>query len=621
MGSANKLEYWKKKAEKLSPKQWKILLGSAAGLVVVIVVLAVVLANNVGLMVGRADALLESGKAEQARELYTAALDRQGDYVPAILGLANAEVAVGDPNAALLLLEDKRTALQDEQLDSLYDQLLPTHEIDLEAGTYRELKQVVLSSRRSDVKLYYTLDGSAPDEGSATYEQPIELPVGKSKLSVMAVAENGARGKVESREYNLDLRVPEPVTATPMPGAYDTEQVVALTAYPGDAIYYTLDGTEPTEQSRLYDFPAQEEPPSEEKPQADGADKDDAEPNDGADADEERDDEGQAARGIEVGEGVTTIKAIAVTDKGVASDVATFVYNLSDMKPHPVEFDVEGGVYSTEQTVHLTANKEEYKIYYTLNGLDPTEDATLYEQELVLENGFNGVVRAIAVSETGKMSDVVEVGYVIQVIRLPDAPVESAADQSATRSPRGTLGPVTDGGGAADGGAADVQTSGGGSIGGSGGASNIATTTDSNAAYACAQLTNQLRSSLGLSQLTIDSNLMAAAQQRAYEMTANDYYSHTRPDGRWYNTAALDYGFSTYKRACENIAMCTFGVPNNRDWTISNVVTGQYWYNKWKGSNAHYINMTRTNLTRIGVGIAYRCDDGMYTVMASMLLL
>ncbi len=620
MGSSSKLEYWKKKAEKLNPKQWKILLGSAAGLIVVIVVIAVVLANNVGLMVSRADALLENGKPEQAREAYIAALDRQEDFVPAILGLANAEVAVGDPNAALHLLEEKLTAVDDEQVSDLYEQLLPTHEIDLEAGTYQDRKQVVLSSKRSDVRLYYTLDGSEPDEGSAVYEQPIELPVGKSKLAVMAIAENGARGKVESREYNLDLRAPDPVTATPMPGTYDTEQVVALTAYPGDAIYYTLDGSEPTEQSTLYDFPASEQPsgegePSEEEPPADGAEADDPA------AETDPDDVEEPAHGIEIGEGVTTIKAIAITDKGVVSETATFVYTLTDMKPHPVAFDVEGGVYSSEQTIHLTADKETYKIYYTLNGLDPTEDSALYEKELVLEDGFNGVVRAIAVSETGKSSDVVEVGYVIQVIRLPDAPVDTAADQSASRSPRGTLGPVT-GGGETDGGAAVTPSTGGGSIGGSsGGASNIATTTDSNAAYACAQLTNQLRSSLGLSQLTIDSNLMAAAQQRAYEMTANNYYSHTRPDGRWYNTAALDYGFSTYKRACENIAMCTFGVPNNRDWTISNVVTGQYWYSKWKGSNAHYINMTRKNLTKIGVGIAYRCDDGMYTVMASMLLL
>lgn len=112
---------------------------------------------------------------------------------------------------------------------------------------------------------------------------------------------------------------------------------------------------------------------------------------------------------------------------------------------------------------------------------------------------------------------------------------------------------------------------------------------------------------------------MQAAQQRAYEMVAYDCYGHTRPNGSSYNTVGIAYGFGDYGRMCENIAMVSWW--GTTDYSLDNVVTGGYWYNKWKNSSAHYQNMTRTTVTRIGVGVAYKVVDGETYVMASMLLL
>ncbi len=56
------------------------------------------------------------------------------------------------------------------------------------------------------------------------------------------------------------------------------------------------------------------------------------------------------------------------------------------------------------------------------------------------------------------------------------------------------------------------------------------------------QLVNEIRAEHGLSQLTWDSNIAAAGEIRAEEITSN--YSHTRPDGSdWYTADAdLLYG-------------------------------------------------------------------------------
>ena len=59
--------------------------------------------------------------------------------------------------------------------------------------------------------------------------------------------------------------------------------------------------------------------------------------------------------------------------------------------------------------------------------------------------------------------------------------------------------------------------------------------------------TNQNRSANGLAGLTLQSQLNSAAQAKANDMVAKDYWSHTSPDGRqpWDFITAAGYSYST----------------------------------------------------------------------------
>ncbi|PJI09778.1 MULTISPECIES: chitobiase/beta-hexosaminidase C-terminal domain-containing protein [Clostridium] len=144
-----------------------------------------------------------------------------------------------------------------------------------------------------------------------------------------------------------DIIVPttaEPASLTVTPsvkgGTYASAQNVSLTASrPGSTIYYTLDGTEPTENSTKYTAP------------------------------------------ITI-DSNTTIKAIAVDAQGNKSDVDTENYTINI--PLTASADLAEGTYYGAKTVTLTASKQNAVIYYTTDGTTPTSSSTKYTAPIIL---------------------------------------------------------------------------------------------------------------------------------------------------------------------------------------------------------------------------------------------
>jgi uncharacterized protein YkwD len=103
------------------------------------------------------------------------------------------------------------------------------------------------------------------------------------------------------------------------------------------------------------------------------------------------------------------------------------------------------------------------------------------------------------------------------------------------------------------------------------------------------EATNQQRTDADEANLTLDSRLMAAAQAKADDMTAKNYWSHNSPDGRtpWSFVTAAGYG---YQVAGENLA---FGFNN-----ASDTVAG------WMNSSEHRANILNQDYQNVGFGVA-----------------
>jgi uncharacterized protein YkwD len=100
------------------------------------------------------------------------------------------------------------------------------------------------------------------------------------------------------------------------------------------------------------------------------------------------------------------------------------------------------------------------------------------------------------------------------------------------------------------------------------------------------QLVNQERAKAGLSALTTNSTLQAAANLRAQETVQS--FSHTRPNGTTFSTVLKEYGIS-YRTAGENIA---YGQK-----------TPQEVVNAWMNSSGHRANIMNANFGKVGIGV------------------
>ena len=108
--------------------------------------------------------------------------------------------------------------------------------------------------------------------------------------------------------------------------------------------------------------------------------------------------------------------------------------------------------------------------------------------------------------------------------------------------------------------------------------------------------TNALRRENGVSVLTVNGELMQAAQVRADEMAAHTVYSHTRPNGGKFNT----------------VADCPYMAENIHriaDWTMSNQTLAERAVADWSASTTHNKNMVNPKLSEIGVGLARGVND------------
>ena len=100
------------------------------------------------------------------------------------------------------------------------------------------------------------------------------------------------------------------------------------------------------------------------------------------------------------------------------------------------------------------------------------------------------------------------------------------------------------------------------------------------------EITNNYRSLVGVSSLTLDSSLVEAASIRAKELSNS--FSHTRPKGSSCFTVLSELGIS-YGTAGENIAA---GYSSSQS-----VMEG------WRSSSGHYQNIISSKFKKIGIGV------------------
>ena len=112
---------------------------------------------------------------------------------------------------------------------------------------------------------------------------------------------------------------------------------------------------------------------------------------------------------------------------------------------------------------------------------------------------------------------------------------------------------------------------------------------------------NSQRAAAGVGALTLDPTLEAVARQRAQDMAAKNYFSHTSPSGETAFTILAGFGY-TYSIAGENIARNNYPDADS----ASTAMTG------FMNSASHRENVLDGRFNRVGIAVAFGADNMKY---------
>ena len=233
----------------------------------------------------------------------------------------------------------------------------------LPAGTYSTAQQVTINAPiPADATVYYTIDGTDPDQTSAVYNGAIDIPLNTVfTLKARAYRTDWDPSPVYTAVYNMTGQVQLPTAMfTPAAGTYQTAQTVTLAAatLPTDAtLRYTLDGSEPSLSSAAYLSPI----------------------------------------ALPMGQ-TTTVKVKGFKDGWTPSETKTAVYNITGQLTFntPV-FDPAPGIYTTAQSVTINSTHQAgTTIRYTTNGSEPTASSPVYSAPIAVALNTNMTIKVKA---------------------------------------------------------------------------------------------------------------------------------------------------------------------------------------------------------------------------------
>ncbi len=120
-----------------------------------------------------------------------------------------------------------------------------------EEGTYDNAIRLKISANTSGT-VYYTLDGSVPNESSPRYDSPIVLDHGEYVVSAVFINQYGIVSDMVTGTYNISNNIPDAPVVNADSGDYHTPVLIKVEVPEGYKVYYTTDRSVPTVDSVQY---------------------------------------------------------------------------------------------------------------------------------------------------------------------------------------------------------------------------------------------------------------------------------------------------------------------------------------------------------------------------------
>jgi hypothetical protein len=252
---------------------------------------------------------------------------------------------------------------------------------DPSGGNYETSQTVSILCETLGVTILYTTDGSDPNSSSSVYSEPIMInstTTLKARAFRTGYQDSDIASVTYTIEFSIQLQTPE---FYPGSGEYYSGQEVTSTAPEfGANIHYTVNGSEPTQDSDLYDpeYPL------------------------------------IIPNFFPPGENSVVLKAKAFKDGFEPSETAQAEYDViffnTVSTPHisPLAGDI-----TTQTEIEIYCTTLNSVIFYTLDGSDPTQDSILYDEPFTISQTGEVTLKARGFRPNWNPSEIASASYIV----------------------------------------------------------------------------------------------------------------------------------------------------------------------------------------------------------------
>lgn len=245
--------------------------------------------NSYDYQLDKAGVYLSGQKHELAIKCYKRALELNDKDVEVSFSLAEAYLQKGNKIEYEYLMREiiRSPASSQEQLERAYGKLIAIYK---DRGEYDTINQILQASDNDKIKtsyqnylvnppefnyeggyydqliplkltacaagrIYYTMDGSEPDENSLLYTAPVMLENGDHLIKAYFVNEYGVASDVVTKEYHIFMVMESAPQISVISGDYSVPMMIEVMDEYLEDVYYTTDGTDPNLHSAQYTAP------------------------------------------------------------------------------------------------------------------------------------------------------------------------------------------------------------------------------------------------------------------------------------------------------------------------------------------------------------------------------
>ncbi len=201
---------------------------------------------------GLTEVYLAQDNTEKAETMLLDAVEKYPDSAPVYEACFFFYTSVKKEGEIPLLLDEARIDVANKL--SEYSAEVPEFSLDDE-DSFEDVQQLSLES--SEKTIYYTTDGSDPfySDTRTEYKDSIQIPEGETVVKAVSVNKKKIPSLTVTKTYTVELPIEAAPAVSPSTGQYDEPKEITIVVPDGYTAYYTMDNTDPTENSEIYSGP------------------------------------------------------------------------------------------------------------------------------------------------------------------------------------------------------------------------------------------------------------------------------------------------------------------------------------------------------------------------------